>query len=81
MLSRWDLGEAVQLDEALFVPASPDAGEDEGWLLSVAFNRVSAKSEVLVFEAQDPAKGPIARVLLPERVPFGFHGLWLPKER
>jgi len=78
-LLRWDLGEAVQLDEALFVPASAEAGEDEGWLVSVAYNRVSDKSEVLIFEAQDPSLGPIARVLLPERVPFGFHGLWLPK--
>jgi len=79
-LLRWELGEAVQLDEAVFVPASPESGEDEGWLLSVAYNRLRAKSEVLVFNAQAPQKGPIARVLLPERVPFGFHGLWLPQE-
>lgn len=77
-LLRWDLGEAVQLDEAIFVPADSEAGEDEGWLLSVAFNRATAKSEVLVFEAHRPDRGPIARVLLPQRVPFGFHGLWLP---
>ena len=77
-LQRWDLGSALQLDEALFVPASPDSGEDEGWLLSVAYNRATTKSEVLVFDAQRPQAGPIARVLLPNRVPFGFHGLWLP---
>lgn len=79
-LLRWELGEAVQLDEAIFVPAGPEAGEDEGWLLTVAYHRASAKSEVLVFDAQVPQKGPIARVLLPHRVPFGFHGLWLPLE-
>ena len=76
-VDHWSLGEAVQPDEALFIPASPNAGEDEGWLISVVYNRQSAKSEVLVFNAQKLAKGPIARVLLPTRVPFGFHGLWL----
>ena len=29
-VNRWSLGEAVQQDEALFIPASSEAGEDEG---------------------------------------------------
>jgi carotenoid cleavage dioxygenase-like enzyme len=24
-------------------------------------------------------RGPIARVWMPRRVPFGFHGTWLPE--
>ena len=30
-----------------------------------------------VFDAQAMADGPVARVDLPVRVPFGFHGLWV----
>ena len=47
--------------------------------MSVIYNRQSAKSEVLVFNAQKLSTGPIARVLLPTRVPFGFHGLWIDR--
>jgi len=75
----WDRGEALQLDEAVFVPDSPSAGEDEGWLLSVAYHRAEARSELLVVDAQRLSAGPVARVILPTRVPFGFHGLWVPE--
>jgi carotenoid cleavage dioxygenase len=26
------------------------------------------------------AAGPVARIHLPVKVPFGFHGLWVPEE-
>jgi carotenoid cleavage dioxygenase len=32
-----------------------------------------SRSEVAVFNAEDIAAGPVARVLLPQRVPLGFH--------
>ena len=74
----WSVGEAVQPDEALFVPAPGSEGEDEGWLLSVVFNRATGASEVVVLDASAVQQGPIARVLLPRRIPFGFHGAWVP---
>ena len=37
-------------------------------------------SSVAVFDATDVAGGPIARVAMPRRVPFGFHGDWLADE-
>ena len=77
-ISSWDVGETLQMDEAIFVPDSPDAGEDEGWLLSIAYHRAEARSELLIFNAQSIHAGPVARIILPERVPFGFHGLWIP---
>ena len=76
----WHQGEAIQPDEALFVPAPNTQAEDEGWLLSVVYNRATEKSEVIVVDAMRVDAGPIARVLLPRRVPFGFHGMWVPHE-
>jgi len=29
-----------------------------------------------VIDARDVAAGPVARVKMPRRVPFGFHGNW-----
>ena len=75
----WHQGEAIQPDEALFVSAPNADGEDEGWLLSVVYNRATDKSEVIVIDAMSVEAGPIARVLLPRRVPFGFHGMWVPQ--
>jgi carotenoid cleavage dioxygenase len=36
-------------------------------------------SECQVFRAQDVAAGPIARVLLPERIASGTHTVWAPE--
>lgn len=71
----WDSGD-IQPDETLFVPGG-DA-EDEGWLMTFAFDRTTRRSEVLVLDASAVASGPVARVKLPRRVPHGFHGTWLP---
>ena len=80
LMEEWSLGEAIQPDEALFVPASSEAGEDEGWLLSVIYNRMTDQSELVILDAQSVTAGPIARVLIPQRIPFGFHGAWVPRE-
>ncbi len=78
-VDQWEQGHAVQPDEALFIPASPDSAEGEGYLMSVIYDRREDRSEVAILNAQDVSKGPIARVKLPRRVPFGFHGTWIPK--
>ncbi|MFX5494042.1 carotenoid oxygenase family protein [Acinetobacter baumannii] len=36
------------------------------------------RSDLLVFDALDLARGPIASAAMPRRVPFGFHGNWVP---
>lgn len=74
-------GADLQLGEALFVPepgveAAPDT-EQEGWLLSLAFNESRNQSDLLVIDARDFTADPVARVELPYRVPFGFHGVWI----
>jgi carotenoid cleavage dioxygenase len=50
--------------------------EGDGWLTAVVWRAGENRSDLLVFEALDVAKGPIATAELPRRVPFGFHGNW-----
>lgn len=64
--------------EPVFVPAGPDAGEDEGFVLAYVFDGASGRSEVVVLDARNFADEPLARIHLPDRVPFGFHGSFLP---
>jgi carotenoid cleavage dioxygenase len=73
-----ELRASESTDEAIFVPAGADAGEDEGYLLSYVYDRAEDRTSVLVADASDMGKPPVARIHLPTRVPFGFHGFWVP---
>lgn len=64
--------------EVVFAPRDGATAEDDGYLLSYVSEFASGRSEVHVFDAKRPADGPIARVVLPQRVPEGFHAEWVP---
>jgi carotenoid cleavage dioxygenase len=70
-------GAGESAGEAVFVPASDDAGEDEGWLLSLVYDAARDASDLVVLDAADFTGPEVARVHLPQRVPYGFHGWWL----
>ena len=64
--------------EPVFTPRSASAEEGDGWLTAVVWRAAEDRSDMLVLEAQDVASGPVAVAKLPRRVPFGFHGNWVP---
>jgi len=63
--------------EPVFTPRSAGAEEGDGWVTAVVWRAAEDRSDLLVFDAQDIARGPIATAKLPRRVPFGFHGNWV----
>jgi carotenoid cleavage dioxygenase len=73
-----DFGPGRHAGEGVFVPAPEDAGEDEGWVLTVVYDQTRDGSDLVLLDATDFAGSPVATVRLPQRVPFGFHGWWLP---
>jgi carotenoid cleavage dioxygenase len=73
-----DLGPGRKGGEWVMVPRHHGAAEDDGWLLSFVHDAGTDRSELAVLPAADPAAGPVARVLLPTRIPVGFHGNWVP---
>lgn len=77
-VERHEVGPGRSAGEAVFVPAAPDAGEDHGWVLSVVYDATRDSSDLLVVDATDFEAAPVATVHLPRRVPFGFHGSWVP---
>lgn len=74
----WDGGGRITPAEAVFVPADEAGPEDEGWLLAFVYDHAREKSDLAVFDATRVDQGPIARIELPQRVPLGFHGSFLP---
>jgi carotenoid cleavage dioxygenase len=73
----FDHGTGRAAGEPVFV-ARPDAtAEDDGWLMTFVHDGTNDTAELVVIDAQDLARGYVARVMLPQRVPFGFHGNWV----
>jgi carotenoid cleavage dioxygenase len=65
--------------EAVFVPsASGPADESNGWYMAYVYDAARDGSDLVILDASDFAGKPVARIQLPRRVPYGFHGNWIP---
>ncbi|MDI1480164.1 carotenoid oxygenase family protein [Polyangium sp. y55x31] len=73
-----DLGPQNVPGECVFAPRSADPSEDAGFLLSIVYDGARDGSDLVVLDAKNFGAAPLARVRLPQRVPFGFHGSWVP---
>jgi carotenoid cleavage dioxygenase len=64
--------------EAVFVPAAgADPDSDSGYLLCYVHDEGTEQSELVVLDASRFEAKPLARIPLPQRVPYGFHGSWI----
>lgn len=63
--------------EEIFVPRPDATAEDDGWLITFVHDESEGKSELVIVAAQAMSEEPIARILMPQRVPYGFHGTWI----
>lgn len=57
---------------------SPSA-EDDGYIMSIIMDGKSKESSLIVLNAKDITKGPIARVPLGVNIPHGMHGCFVPE--
>jgi carotenoid cleavage dioxygenase len=72
------MGAGRAAGELVFVPAGDDAAEDDGYLVGYVHDGATGRSELVVLDAADLTAPAVAVVQLPQRVPFGFHGNWVP---
>lgn len=80
---EWGYGAGVFGSEAVFAPkrdATRASDEDDGYVITLVTDSKDWSSWSLVFDARDITQGPIARVRLPHRVPYGFHATWVRGE-
>lgn len=63
--------------EALFVPKENAVEEDDGYLLDLLMT--ADRAELLILDAATMEE--LARLELPQRVPFGVHSCWLDQEK
>ncbi len=74
-------GPGAFYNEPGFAPRDGSRFEDDGYVVTIAWNPQRQASEVQVFDAREGefGRGPIARVKLPRRVPSGFHATFVPQ--
>ena len=77
----FDHGAGRAAGEPVFVSRPDATAEDDGWLVTFVHDGNDDSAEFAVLDAQDFSRGYVARVKLPQRVPFGFHGNWVPDAR
>ncbi len=75
---RWDPGAGRSPGEPVVVRAEGGRAEDDGWVLSLVYDARRDASDLVVIDASRFGEHPDAVIHLPARVPFGFHGTWLP---
>jgi len=72
-----DFGPGNEPAEAVFAPVA-GGGEDHGYLMTYVYDAARDTSDFVILAAEDFTAPPVAAVALPQRVPFGFHGSWVP---
>jgi len=72
------LGKSTYTNEVLFIPRSADAVEGDGYLITTVYHADSGVSDLLLLDALDLTAEPVATIRTKRRVPYGFHGTWVP---
>ncbi|MDY6804267.1 MAG: carotenoid oxygenase family protein, partial [Cyanobacteriota bacterium] len=65
--------------EPIFVPRPGGAAEDDGWLLMLMYDGANHRSDLVILDAGDLSKEPVARLHLKHHVPYGLHGSFTPE--
>lgn len=63
--------------EPIFAPKPGGLNEEDGWVIGFVWDEELQRSECIVLDASRFEDGPIARIVMPARVPFGFHSAWV----
>jgi carotenoid cleavage dioxygenase len=55
--------------------------EDDGYVVTMIADMNDNASEIMLLRADDLAAGPVARIILPERMNIGTHACWVEGDR
>ncbi len=66
--------------EPIFAPKPGGTNEEDGWVIGFVRDEELQRSECIILDAANFEAGPVARIVMPGRVPFGFHSVWVGQE-
>ncbi|TAG93305.1 MAG: carotenoid oxygenase family protein [Oscillatoriales cyanobacterium] len=74
----WSVAPRGFAGEPVFVPrvvsADTAMAEDDGWLLMLMYDAAKHRSSLVILDARDITKGPVAWLHLKHHIPYGLHG-------
>ena len=79
VIGKIDLGEDNRGGEIFFQEREGATEEDDGYLMTFVHNIQTDKSEFVMWDAKSMSETPVLRAQLDQRVPYGFHGLFIPE--
>lgn len=69
-------GSTMTFQEPTFIPVEGDA-EGEGYLIALLNHLDVLRNDIVIFDAQNLSKGPVAVIHLPLKLKLGLHGNWV----
>lgn len=63
--------------ETVFATKIGSTSEDDGYLVCFIHDEAENQSECLIIDAKNIEAGPVAVMIMPFRVPYGFHAGWV----
>ncbi|MFI7367362.1 carotenoid oxygenase family protein [Streptomyces sp. NPDC050149] len=72
----YDYGPGHLVSEPLFVPRDPGRLDEQGWLIAYEARLDAGTTDIVVFDAQSVAAGPVCTLPVPESLGYTFHGQW-----
>lgn len=70
----WWAGPTCTFQEPVFVPKAGSTTEGEGYLIALLNHLDVLRNDILIFDAQNLAQGPLAAIHLPVKLRLGLHG-------
>ncbi|MEH7249460.1 carotenoid oxygenase family protein [Neobacillus niacini] len=78
---RYEYGEGRAGSEPHIALRKNAVAEDDGYLITLITDMNENRSECLILDAKDFSTGPVARIILPHRIPTGAHACWVEGDR
>ncbi|KAI4316115.1 hypothetical protein L6164_024127 [Bauhinia variegata] len=90
--SKDQIGEAIEVEYhmfeknvfcsgATFVPKETSLEEDDGWIITFVHNEETGGSQVHIIDTKNFSGETVAKITMPRRIPYGFHGAFMPMSR
>lgn len=78
-VERHDFGPLTYVGEPVFIATTPRGAEDDGVLVTLAYDATAGRTDIVGLDARAVAAGPLFVARLRHHVPYSLHGSFVPQ--